>query len=102
MAKELCVSVGKGKIHPATVLKDLTDTNKQIVSHIKGRQCGKSVQLMTIKDLLESPVSAFRGIDDESGTFLQTIGCPIKSIRKLGQWKFARWAQRIVEKAAEE
>jgi hypothetical protein len=97
MAKDFRVAVDKGKILMSAVLKDV---DMQLVHSVKKMHDGRLVNNMIVKDFLELPVTVLRGVDNKSADFLQSIGNPITSIRKLGEWKFALWAQCILTTAA--
>ncbi|MCX5743651.1 MAG: hypothetical protein NT062_14260 [Proteobacteria bacterium] len=58
----------------------------------------KSYETKTLHEIAAAPVSALEGLTEEHGKILAQLG--IKTIRDLGEWKFANWARAIVELAA--
>lgn len=57
----------------------------------------KSYEGKTLKEICEAPVSALEGLTDEHAKLLGQLG--VKTIRDLGEWKFAAWSAAIVELA---
>lgn len=57
----------------------------------------KQYEGKSLKEIAEAPVAALEGVSEESGKILAQLG--IKTIRDLGEWKFANWARAIVELA---
>lgn len=57
----------------------------------------KAFEGKTLNEIAEAPVSALEGVSDKTGEALAALG--IKTIRDLGEWKFANWARAIVELA---
>lgn len=55
----------------------------------------KAFETKTLKEIAAAPVSALEGLSDAHGELLAKLG--IKTIRDLGEWKFANWARAIVE-----
>ena len=55
----------------------------------------KSYETKNLRELLDAPVSALEGISERQAQLLAELN--IKTIRDLGQWKFAAWARAIVE-----
>lgn len=55
----------------------------------------KAYEGKTLKEIAEAPVSAIEGLTDAHAKLLAELG--IKTIRDLGEWKFANWAKAIVE-----
>jgi hypothetical protein len=57
----------------------------------------KSYETKSLKEISNAPVSALEGLTDAHGKLLEELG--IKTIKDLGEWKFANWARAIVELA---
>lgn len=57
----------------------------------------KSYETKTLREICDAPVAALEGLTDEHAKLLSSLG--IKTIRDLGEWKFAAWAAAIVELA---
>lgn len=57
----------------------------------------KAYESKTLKEIAEAPVAALEGLSEAQGELLGRLG--IKTIRDLGEWKFANWARAIVELA---
>jgi len=55
----------------------------------------KAYETKSLKEIAAAPVAALEGLSDEQGKLLEKLG--IKTIRDLGDWKFANWARAIVE-----
>lgn len=55
----------------------------------------KAYEGKTLKEIADAPVSAIEGLTDAHAKLLAELG--IKTIRDLGEWKFANWAKAIVE-----
>lgn len=57
----------------------------------------KAYETKSLKEIADAPVAAIEGISEQSGRLLAELG--IRTIRDLGEWKFANWARAIVELA---
>ena len=57
----------------------------------------KSYETKTLNEIADAPVSALEGLTPKHDELLGQMG--IKTIRDLGEWKFANWARAIVELA---
>ena len=57
----------------------------------------KSFETKNLRELLEAPVSALEGISERQAQLLSELG--VRTIRDLGEWKFAARAHAIVELA---
>ncbi|MFT3776517.1 MAG: hypothetical protein QM820_65080 [Minicystis sp.] len=55
----------------------------------------KAYETKSLKEICDAPVAAIEGLTEEHGKLLAQLG--IKTIRDLGEWKFANWARAIVE-----
>ena len=55
----------------------------------------KQYEGKSLKEIADAPVAALEGVSEASGKILAQLG--IKTIRDLGEWKFANWARAIVE-----
>ena len=55
----------------------------------------KAYETKSLKQICDAPISALEGLSDAHQKNLEA--CGIKSIRDLGDWKFAAWARAIVE-----
>jgi D-alanine-D-alanine ligase len=55
----------------------------------------KAYETKTLKEIADAPVAALEGLSDEQGKLLAQL--KIKTIRDLGEWKFAAWARAIVD-----
>lgn len=54
----------------------------------------KAYEGKSLKEIAEAPVAAIEGLSDENAKHLAALG--IKTIRDLGEWKYADWARSIV------
>jgi nucleotidyltransferase/DNA polymerase involved in DNA repair len=57
----------------------------------------KAYETKSLKEICDAPVEALEGVSEAQGKLLAQLG--IKTIRDLGEWKFANWAQAIVQLA---
>lgn len=57
----------------------------------------KAFETKTLKEICDAPISALEGLTEAHQKHLES--CGIKTIRDLGEWKFAAWARSIVELA---
>jgi hypothetical protein len=57
----------------------------------------KAYETKTLKEIADAPVAALEGLSEQSGKLLAELG--IRTIRDLGEWKFANWSRAIVELA---
>ncbi len=57
----------------------------------------KAFETKSLREIADAPVSALEGLSEANAALLGQLG--IKTIRDLGEWKFANWAQAIVELA---
>lgn len=57
----------------------------------------KSYESKSLKEILDAPVSALAGLTDAHQKQLEA--CGVKTIKDLGEWKFAAWARAIVDLA---
>ena len=57
----------------------------------------KSYENKTLRELVEAPVSALEGISERQAQLLGELG--VRTIRDLGEWKFAARAHAIAELA---
>jgi hypothetical protein len=55
----------------------------------------KAYETKTLKEICNAPVSALEGLTDAHGKILAELG--IRTIRDLGEWKFATWSRALVE-----
>ena len=55
----------------------------------------KAYESKSLKQIADAPVAALEGLSDAHAKHLAELG--IKTIRDLGEWKFANWAKAIVE-----
>jgi hypothetical protein len=57
----------------------------------------KAYESKSLKEIADAPVAALEGLSEGSGKLLAELG--IRTIRDLGEWKFANWSRAIVELA---
>jgi hypothetical protein len=57
----------------------------------------KAYESKSLKEIADAPVAALEGLSEQSGRILAELG--IRTIRDLGEWKFANWSRAIVELA---
>jgi hypothetical protein len=61
----------------------------------------KAYEKKTLKELVDSPVSALQGVSEEDGKKLKEA-FNVKTIKDLAKLKYVRWAQAIVTLAEQE
>ncbi|HQY63580.1 MAG: hypothetical protein IPF92_21925 [Myxococcales bacterium] len=61
------------------------------------RAVDKAYETKTLNEICDAPIAAIEGLTEEHQKHL--AACGIKTIRDLGEWKFAAWARAIVELA---
>ncbi|KAJ8901677.1 hypothetical protein NDN08_003883 [Rhodosorus marinus] len=55
----------------------------------------KDFESKSFGDICDASASALQGISEEKGELLASIG--VDTVRKLGEWKYFKWAESIVD-----
>ena len=55
----------------------------------------KEAESMTFNEMIESPIHILQGLTPDAEELFKTMG--VKNVGELADWKFARWAEAIVE-----
>mmetsp|Transcript_19852 Transcript_19852/g.79176 ORF Transcript_19852/g.79176 Transcript_19852/m.79176 type:complete len:82 (-) Transcript_19852:2873-3118(-) len=58
-------------------------------------QVDKGFESKSFGEICDASASALQGISEEKGELLASIG--VDTVRKLGEWKFFKWAESIVD-----
>ncbi|MBI4574671.1 MAG: hypothetical protein HY722_00225 [Planctomycetes bacterium] len=53
----------------------------------------KKFETKSLNDILAAPPSALQGLTPEADKALAQVG--IKTVRDLGEWKYANWARTV-------